>query len=83
MSEQKQQEKQKPTAEEIDPETGLPNEGEGSRSAARAYDEKVTRAARDAQHMKEAAEKAEKALEGAEGKELREAEQKGKRAEHH
>ncbi len=80
MPEQKQE---KPSAtEENDPETGLPNEGEGSRSAARAYDQKVTRAARDAQHVKEAAEKAEKALEGAEAKELREAEEKGKRAEH-
>ena len=77
MPEQKQQ--KQPT----DPETGLPNEGEGSRSAARAYDEKVTRAARDAQHMKEAAEKAAKALEGEEAEALREAEEKGKRAEHH
>ncbi|HEX8793661.1 MAG TPA: hypothetical protein VF765_22110 [Polyangiaceae bacterium] len=73
MSEQKQQK---------DPETGLPNEGEGSRSAARAYDEKVTRAARDAQHMKEAAEKAAKALEGDEAEELRGAEEKAKRGEH-
>lgn len=82
MSEQKEQ--QKPTAtEEKDPQTGLPNEGEGSRSAARAYDQKATRAARDAQHMKEAAEKAAKALEGDEAEELREAEEKGKRAEHH
>ena len=67
---------------QMDPETGLPNEGEGSRSAARAYDEKVTRAVRDAQHIKEAAEKAAKALEGDEAEELRKAEEKGKRAEH-
>lgn len=78
MSQQKQERQKHP----VDPQTGLPNEGEGSRSAARAYDQKATRAARDARHVEEAGEKAEKALEGPEAEELRQAEEKGKRAEH-
>ncbi len=84
MAEQKRNEPPAPaaTAEQRNLETGEPNEGEGSRTAARGYDEKVTRAARDARHVKEAAEKAKKALDEPEGKELAEAEQKGKRAEH-
>ncbi|MDP9150267.1 MAG: hypothetical protein M3O36_10050 [Myxococcota bacterium] len=67
---------QKPT----DPE--LQNEGEGSRSGARRYDEKAERAAKDGKHVDELAEKAKKALEGPEGDGLREAEERGKRAEH-
>jgi hypothetical protein len=58
------------------------NEGEGSRSAARRYNEGATRTAADPQHVKEAAEKAKKALDGPEGKELREAEQRGKKHQH-
>ncbi|MDP9036321.1 MAG: hypothetical protein M3O50_16090 [Myxococcota bacterium] len=66
---------QKPT----DPE--LQNEGEGSRSGARRYDEKAERAAKDEKRVAELAEKAKKALEGPEGDALREAEERGKRAE--
>lgn len=71
---------QEKSAKPQDPE--LQNEGEGSRTAARRYDEEVTRAAKDEAHVRKAAEDAEKALEGPEGKALREAEEKGKRAEH-
>jgi hypothetical protein len=63
-----------------DPE--LKNEGEGSRTAARRYDEKATQAAEDDEHVKEAAEAAEEALEGDEGDALREAEVRGKKGQH-
>lgn len=72
--------------EEKDPqetaETGEPNEGEGSRTAARAYDKKVTEAAKDEEHVRDAAEEAKEALEGPEGDALRAADEKGKRHEH-
>jgi hypothetical protein len=60
-----------------DPE--LQNEGEGSRTAARRYDEAATRTASDAKHVKEAADKAKDALDGPEGEELRAAEERGKK----
>jgi hypothetical protein len=41
-----------------------PNEGEGSRTAARGYDEKATAAASDKKHVEKAAEDAKRALEG-------------------
>jgi hypothetical protein len=73
----KKPETKKPHA---DPE--LANEGEGSRTAARRYDEAVEKAAKDPEHVKKAAEAARKALEGPEGAKLREAEERGKKHEH-
>ncbi len=64
----------------VDAKTG--NEGEGSRTAARSYNEQVAATARDATRVKKAAEEAKKAVEGPEGKALREAEERGKRSEH-
>ena len=58
------------------------NEGEGSRSAARAYDAHARETARDPIKVQELAAKAARALEGSEGKALREAEARGKRAQH-
>lgn len=58
--------------------TGQPNEGEGSRSAARRYNEGVDRSTRSGQ-VEEKAREAEKALDGAEGKGLERAEAEGKR----
>jgi hypothetical protein len=55
-----------------------PNEGEGSKSAARNYD-KATEAYVKSGKVEKAAEEAKKAVEGPEGKELREAEEKGKK----
>jgi hypothetical protein len=66
--------------ERRDPE--LQNEGEGSRTAARRYDEAATRTAADPKHVKEAADKAKKALDGPEGDELRAAEERGKKHQH-
>ncbi len=63
-----------------DPE--LQNEGEGSRTGARRYDQKAEHAAKDGKHVEQLAEKAKKALEGPEGEELRKAEERGKRGEH-
>jgi hypothetical protein len=60
----------------------LRNEGEGSRTAARRYDEHVESATRDEKHVEELAKEAEQALEGPEGEPLREAEERGKRHEH-
>ena len=60
----------------------LQNEGEGSRSASRRYDEGAEKAARDPKHIAEAAEKAKRELEGPKGTELREADQQGKEHQH-
>jgi hypothetical protein len=59
------------------------NEGEGSRTAGRHYDEEATEWARDSEKVDKAAEDAEKAIDGAEAAALRKAELKGKRAQHH
>jgi hypothetical protein len=56
------------------------NEGEGSRSAARAYDAGAERAAKDPKKVEALAEEAKAALDGPEGDELREAEKRGKNA---
>jgi hypothetical protein len=64
----------------VDPE--LQNEGEGSRSATRRYDEGAEQAAKDPAHVKKAADAAEEALKGPEGAELREAEKRGERHQH-
>jgi hypothetical protein len=66
----------------VKPESQQPNEGEGSRSAARRYNEGATRTASDPQHVKEAAEKAKRALDGPEGDALRAAEERGKKHQH-
>ncbi len=63
-----------------DPE--LQNEGEGSRSGARRYDQGATETAKHPGHVEEAAKKAAEALDGEEGKALREAERRGKTADH-
>ncbi len=63
-----------------DPE--LQNEGEGSRSGARRYDQAAEKAAENPDHVKKAAEEAKKALEGPEGDELRRAEERGKQNKH-
>jgi hypothetical protein len=63
-----------------DPE--LQNEGEGSRTAARRYDEKAQRAAKDDQQVEKLAKDAAQALDGPEGEELRKAEERGKRSDH-
>ena len=60
----------------------LQNEGEGSRSASRRYDEGAEKAASDPKHVAEAAEKAKRDLEGPKGAELRDAERKGKDGQH-
>jgi AraC family transcriptional regulator of adaptative response / DNA-3-methyladenine glycosylase II len=67
-------------ARQNDPE--LQNEGEGSRSAARRYDEGAEQAASDPERVKQLAEEAERALAGTEGDELREADTRGKNANH-
>ncbi len=69
-----------PTKPSKDPE--LQNEGEGSRSAARRYDDGVEHAMSDPKRVEELAKKAKEALEGAEGASLREAEARGKKASH-
>jgi hypothetical protein len=53
------------------------SEGEGSRTAARRYDEGVAETIASGK-VEEAAEEAEKAIDGPEGEALREAEEKGK-----
>jgi hypothetical protein len=58
------------------------NEGEGSRSGARAYDAAATKAAQDPARVKKLADDAKQALEGPEGQKLREAEQRGKSHQH-
>lgn len=57
------------------------NEGEGSRSAAEAYDKAQEKFAKSGK-VDKAAREAEKALEGKEGDELRRAEAEGKRHSH-
>jgi hypothetical protein len=63
-----------------DPE--LQNEGEGSRTATRRYDQGAEQAAKDVGHVKKAADAAKKALEGREGDDLKAAEERGKKHEH-
>ncbi len=63
-----------------DPE--LQNEGEGSRTAARRYDQGVEEAGKDQKHVEQLAKEAAEALDGPEGEELRKAEERGKRHEH-
>jgi len=58
-----------------------PNEGEGSRSAARAYNKGVQDFEKTGQVERKAREAA-KALDGPEGRSLREAEEAGKRHSH-
>jgi hypothetical protein len=60
----------------------LRNEGEGSRSAARRYDEAAQRAASDPKEVERLAKEAARALKSPEGKKLREAEARGKKADH-
>jgi hypothetical protein len=69
-----------PTKKKADPE--LQNEGEGSRTATRRYDEGVEQAAKDPAHVKKAGQAAEKALEGPQAEELRKAEERGKKHQH-
>jgi len=69
-----------PKKSSADPE--LQNEGEGSRTATRRYDQAAEQAAKDPAHVKKAADEAEKALEGPGGKDLRAAEERGKKHEH-
>lgn len=64
----------------VDPE--LQNEGEGSRTATRRYDEGVEREGKDEKRVEQLAKEAEEALDGPEGEELRKAEERGKRHEH-
>jgi hypothetical protein len=73
---QKSDPKTKPTDAE------LQNEGEGSRSATRRYDEGAEQAAKDPEHVKKAAQKAAEALQGPEAQALREAEERGKKHQH-
>src|SRR5215469_3733094 len=54
------------------------NEGEGSRTAALAYDHSQTEFAQDKPEVKRKAKAAKKALDGPEGRELRKAEAAGK-----
>ena len=54
------------------------NEGEGSRSGAKAYDEKTENFAKSGK-VDKAAQDAKKAVEGSEGEQLRKAEEEGKR----
>ena len=58
--------------------SGMPNEGEGSRTGARQYDEATKRFAKSGKVEKKARE-ARDAVEGEEGKELEKAEAEGKR----
>ena len=60
----------------------LQNEGEGSRSASRRYDQGAEKAAQDPKHVAEAAEKAKRELEGPKGDELREADREGAQHQH-
>ncbi|HVY48139.1 MAG TPA: hypothetical protein VHB21_19760 [Minicystis sp.] len=57
---------------------GLENEGEGSRTAARRYDEATEKFIESGQ-VEDAAKEAEEALDGPEAEELAEAEAEGKR----
>jgi Protein of unknown function (DUF2934) len=62
-------------------EGGRANEGEGNRSAARAFNREQTAFARH-EDVEAKAREAEKALEGAQGAQLRRAEEKGKTRSH-
>jgi hypothetical protein len=64
------------------PDPELRNEGEGSRSAARRYDDAVGNAMSDPKRVDELAKKAEAALDSPEGKELKKAEERGKKGSH-
>jgi hypothetical protein len=77
-ADEKQKTGEKPNDPPVVATTG--NEGEGSRSAARAYDAGAERAAKDAKKVEALAEEAKEALDGPEGEELRKAEQRGKNA---
>jgi hypothetical protein len=67
-------------ARRTDPE--LQNEGEGSRTATRRYDERAEQAAKNPRNVQKLADEARKALEGPDGQKLRQAEQQGKNAKH-
>ena len=72
------QEKAEPQAANADANTNADaNEGEGSRTAARRYNEGVARTMKEG-HVEELAKKAKDALDGPEGDELRRAEEEGK-----
>lgn len=73
---------QRPNSNDPQQDKNLQNEGEGSRSASRRYDEGAEKAARDPKHVAEAAEKAKRELEGPKGAELRDAAQQGKDHQH-
>ncbi len=64
------------------PDPELQNEGEGSRTATRRYDQGAEQTAKDPAHVKKAGEAAEKALRGPEGQGLREAEERAKKHQH-
>ena len=57
--------------------SGQPNEGEGSRTAARRYNAGVVKTVHDG-HVDEKAREAARALDGSEGAELRRAEEKAR-----
>jgi hypothetical protein len=59
----------------------MPNEGEGSRSGARAYNE-ATKKHSESGKVEQEAKDAEKAYEGKEGEELRKAEEEGRSRSH-
>lgn len=62
----------------VEGETRDANEGEGSRTAARRYNEATEKYVKSGK-VDEAAHEAEEAVEGEEGEELKEAEEEGKR----
>lgn len=62
------------------PDPEMQNEGEGSRSAARRYDEGASKMAASGK-VEKLAQEAVQALDGQEGAALREAEKKGKKAQ--
>ena len=67
-----------PTKEPEKKSDAMPNEGEGSRSGARDYDQ-ATEAFVKSGKVEKAAQEAKKAVDGPEGAELRAAEEKGKK----
>ncbi len=60
----------------------LRNEGEGSRSGARAYDAHATEASKDPAKVKRLGKEAKEALAGKQGDELRDADRRGKNHQH-
>ncbi|HWU00001.1 MAG TPA: hypothetical protein VN229_20355 [Terriglobales bacterium] len=62
---------------------GQQNEGEGNRTAARAYNADQHRFAGDRQKIEEAAQAARKAIDGTGGKDLANAEKEGKKHARH